>query len=158
MAIHVHVPVISIESESLRRNLALRDLIVAAVVMPDPQTPTLQSGGSSGTEMHRIRRAALRLKDADALLDLFPRVIALPGQRAQARHEGQYLRPEQSGLQSLECPECRKERVNFGRRKPQTRKLIPRSRSLFAEAVAVARAVVFDGRVEAIPHVCQIAL
>src|SRR2546422_3346610 len=103
------------------------------------------------------RAAALGLKDADALLDVFPRRLAAED-RAQALLQRPDVRLEEAGLQLCEERVHAEERVRLAGVEPQARQLVARTCARSSEAVAVRLAVVLDRRVEAVLHVLQVAL
>src|SRR5712691_8271031 len=103
------------------------------------------------------RAAALRLEDADALLDVLPRGLAAED-GAQALLQRRDVGLEEAGLQLGEERVHAEERVRLACGEPQARQLVARTRARFSEAVAVRLAVVLDRRVEAILHVLEVAL
>src|SRR6266550_7757980 len=103
------------------------------------------------------RAAALRLEDADALLDVLPRRFAAED-RAQALLQRPDVGLEEAGLQLGEERVHAEERVRLAGVKPQAWELVARTGAGLSEAVAVRLAVVLDRRVETVLHVLEVAL
>src|SRR6267143_1754845 len=103
------------------------------------------------------RAAALGLEDADALLDILPRRLAAEN-GAQALLQRPDVRLEEPRLQLGEERVHAQQRVRLACGEPQARQLVARTGAWNAEAVAVRFAVVLDRRVEARPHVLDVAL
>src|SRR5712691_11530466 len=103
------------------------------------------------------RAAALRLEDADALLDVFPRRLAAED-GAQALLQRPDVGLEEARLQLGEERVHAEKRVRLAGVEPQAGQLVARTRARLSEAVAVRLAVVLDRRVETTLHVLGVAL
>src|SRR5215472_17330952 len=115
----VQVPVVAVMHEALRRDFALGDAILVAVVVADEEPRASQERGRNDAEPGSVTFPALGLKDADALLDFFPGVIAAAEDGAQALDEGGDLLTQKSRLQVTEELQRGEEGVDLGGIEPE---------------------------------------
>jgi len=123
----------------------------------DPQAQAGKDALRDEREEAAGGRPSLGLEDADAALDLLPRRLAAED-RLQPLLQRADVRLEEPGLELGEERLHGEERVRLAGGEPQAGELVARAGARSSEAVAVRVAVVLDRRVEARPHVLQVAL
>src|SRR5438874_1044825 len=150
-------PVGAIADQARRGDLTLGDAILVTAVAADRESPALQECRRDDAEPAGVRSPARGLKDADAFLDLLPGTIAASEDPVQSLHECWDLPVQQARLEIAEELQRRQQGVDLGSIEPETWELIPWPRPGLPEAIPVARANIFDRRVEPIAHVDEIA-
>ena len=161
MAPGIEIPVVAVMVESLRRDFPFGHLVGASGVVSDDEALAAEQGRADGLEMIEMEFAGADGLDADAALHFLNRVVGGAEQAGEAGEQGLDLRSEQAaGVEVREEVLHGQQGMDFLGGEPQSRQLILRADPLpgLLEAVAAQVSVEDQGRIQAVPHVGDIAL
>lgn len=151
MAVGVEVPVVAVMHQSLRRNLALRDLVPLVALVGNAQHATLQRGGGEDVEASS-HGARSEPDDADSARRLREAKSLVLQQFADATRKRGEMFGKQPGLEAFEQPIEDQQCMQLLGVEPQSGKLERLAAAIAPVVVAAEFLVPRDRGVEAVPQ------
>ncbi len=154
----IQVPVVAIVDQALGRDLPPGVLVPQAVVVGDVQALPFQHRVGDDGKMLGLPRAGRLGKHAHPARDFLVGVVMLFQQRPDTLLQRAHVGSKPIGLQVLQQGVKSQKRVDFRAVEPQTGQLVTGRVGIGVdEAVAAPLPVVGNRRVQALPHVFQVA-